>query len=90
MFNLQFEEPYLSKAQEIMGRLCTEVNAEGGVRSIDFMESFLTAAQAASNGMMQLQNVKFGAENITEAPMPYLSKNQIVYPSICHFWCHGT
>ena len=74
MFNLQFEKPYLSKAQEILGRFCTEVEGNGS-KTINVLETILEAAHAASGGKMQFRSVNFGDEKITETPMPHLNTN---------------
>lgn len=76
MFNLQFEKPYLSKAQAIMGRLCTEVEGNGP-KTINVLESILEAAHGASGGRMQFRSVNFGDEKITETPMSHLNTNLI-------------
>ena len=75
MFNLQFEKPYLSKAQEILGRFCTEVEGKGP-KTINVLETILEAAHGASGGRMQFRSVNFGDEKITETPM-HLNTNLI-------------
>ena len=75
MFNLQFEKPYLSKAQEILGRFCTEVEGNGP-KTINGLETILEAAHGASGGRMQFRSVNFGDEKITETPM-HLNTNLI-------------
>ena len=88
MFNLQFEEPYLSYAQAIMGRLCTKVDGakvDGteDPKTYDVMKSFLSSAQKATKGGMAIFNTDFGAEKVTQSIMPvYMSEQQTgVYTS---------
>lgn len=77
MFNLQFEEPYLSQAQAIMKRLCIKVDGVGDPKTYDVMKSFLNSAKQASKGATAIFNTDFGAETVTESYMGnYMSEQQ--------------
>ena len=77
MFNLQFEEPYLSQAQAIMRRLCIKVDGDGDPKTYNVMKSFLNSAKQASKGATAIFNTDFGAETVTESYMGlYMGEQQ--------------
>ena len=76
MFNLQFEEPYLSQAQAIMRRLCIKVDGDGDPKTYNVMKSFLNSAKEASKGGTAIFNTDFGAETVTESYMPHYQNEQ--------------
>lgn len=76
MFNLQFEQPYLSQAQAIMGRLCIKVDGADDPKTYNIMKSFLNAAKQDSKGATAIFNTDFGAEKVTQSVMPYYQSEQ--------------